>query len=194
MLSNLDLQVSFPRPIVIVNAIGARCISKGGLWIYMLMHTSNTLIDTRVWFDMISSRTCSFPPCLSCFYMVSFGLPKRVVCVCVCVRVCTHVRTLLRSCPKLRQCISGWFLGTGIRHRTTGGFVPGTWPPRPIKQVKVNTILYYTVLTYVCDTLVRFMTMEVMLPETMLEKNIMLLLLQDGGVNHWSFKTGHVNT
>lgn len=100
MLSNLDLQVSFPRPIVIVNAIGARCISKGGLWIYMLMHTSNTLIDTRVWFDMISSRTCSFPPCLSCFYMVSFGLPKRVVCVCVCacMYACSH---LTKKLPKI---------------------------------------------------------------------------------------------
>lgn len=83
---------------------------------------------------MISSRRCSFPPCLSCFYMVSFGLP-------------THVRILLRSCPKFWQCISGWILGTGIRHCTTWGLLPGTWPARQIKQVKVNTIL---TSSYIC--------------------------------------------
>lgn len=127
---------------------------------------------------VISSRICSFPPCLSCFYMVSFGLP-------------THVRILVRSCPIMAEHLrlnSGngdmalYHLRTSTRNLAC-----------QTDQAAEGQHYTYIILQNVCDTLVGFMNMEVMLPETILEKKIMLLF-QDAGVNHWSFKTGPVNT
>ena len=97
------------------------------------------------------------------------------MCVCPCMYACSH---LTKKLPKITAVHLRLISGNG----DTASYHRRICIRNLVSQTnQAGEGQHYTVLTYVCDTLVRFMTMEVMLPE---KKNIMLLLLQDGGVNH----------